>query len=820
MKKLFLFLLLLNGISEPVVTQEVYNHETKGNRYYFGYSYYKAIYQYKKVKHLSVPAQRKLADSYHHTDQPLLAEKVFLGIIKSAKEVQPEDYFNAYMACKTNGKYAEADKWMQLFVQSKPNDLRALDYLANKSKLQDLAKNSNEYAIHHLAMNTDALDFGTSFYKNKIVFSSSRSNTMTSSKKYNWTQKPFWNMYVADTSKGELATPILFDQSLGSKWNDGPASFTHDGNFMAFTRNHLRDKGKDGIVELQIFFSTRQNGQWSTPVPFILNDPAYSVGQPCLTVDGEMMFFTSDMPGGYGKADIYSVRKNEKGEWGAAKNLGNIVNTEGDEMFPFITENQETLYFASDGHFGLGGLDIFSYPLKQGVVAKVQNTGAPVNTQYNDYGFILHETSGNGYFSSDRKGGRGGDDVYAVNMLDPAVTFSVSAPANRPFQRSIRESFPLRNYIFFDKNETNIANRYVLLTKNQVAQFSEEKLTDYSDTALANRSNRQLQVYYHILNILGARMQKNPQATLTLVGSSENGADDGSEMASSVKTYLTDIFDINGGRIFLEGRNKPKIPSEQPGGKLELTLLQEGDRRVSVESNFPGMLQVIETGAAIAWQSPPQPAVTATAVKYPVFFTATGAKNAFTEWSLEIKDRVEVVQKFGPFTDEQVVLAGRSILGPVLREGRFTATMIGQTKNGRTLQKEATVNLDLPAAAANEELMRFSVIFEFNDSASILIYHTFLTEVLVPKIPVGAMVKLYGHTDIIGGEIHNTTLSLDRMRTVRSIIENSLQKTGRRDVQFEEHWYGEGEAASPFANRLPEERFYNRTVIIDIIPKQ
>lgn len=820
MKKLFLFLLLLNGICVPVVTQEVYNYETKGDRYYFGYSFYKAIYQYKQVKHLSVPAQRRLADSYHHTDQPLLAEKVFLGIISAAKEVQPEDYYHAYMACKTNGKYAEADKWMQQFVKLKPNDLRAIDFLSNKSKLQDLSKNSNEYAIHHLAINTDALDFGTSFYKNKIVFSSSRSNSQASSKKYNWTRKPFWNMYVADTSKGELTTPMLFDQSLGSKWNDGPASFTHDGNFMAFTRNHLQDKGKDGIVELQIYFSTWQNGQWSTPEPFSLNDPAYSVGQPCLTVDGKMMFFTSDMPGGYGKADIYAVRKNEKGEWGAAKNLGNSVNTEADEMFPFITENQETLFFASDGHFGLGGLDIFSYPLKQGAVAKVTNRGAPVNTQYNDYGFILHETSGKGYFSSDRKGGRGGDDLYAVTMVDPAVIFSVSAPVNRPFQRSIRESFPLRNYIFFDKNETNIPNRYLLLTKNQVAQFSEEKLTDYSDTALTNRSKRQMQVYYHVLNILGARMQKNPEATLTLVGSSENGADEGRIMASSVKTYLTDIFDISGGRIFLEGRNKPKIPSEQPGGKLELALLQEGDRRVSVESNFPGMLQEIETGAAIVLQSTNQPAANPASIKNPVVFTVTGAKDAFSEWRLEIKDRVEAVQKFGPFRDEQVVIAGSSILGPILREGRFTATMIGQTKNGRTLQKEATVNLELPAAAANEELMRFSVIFEFNDSASIHIYHTFLSEVLVPKIPIGAKVKLYGHTDIIGGEIHNTTLSLDRMRTVRSIIENSLQKTGRRDVLFEEHWYGEVETVSPFANRLPEERFYNRTVIIDIIPKQ
>jgi outer membrane protein OmpA-like peptidoglycan-associated protein len=118
-----------------------------------------------------------------------------------------------------------------------------------------------------------------------------------------------------------------------------------------------------------------------------------------------------------------------------------------------------------------------------------------------------------------------------------------------------------------------------------------------------------------------------------------------------------------------------------------------------------------------------------------------------------------------------------------------------------------------------EEMMRFSITFEFDDSESILIYKKYLTDIVIPKIPLNGKVILYGHTDIIGDEEHNSQLSLQRMRTVRTIIENSLQKTGRKDVVFEEYWYGEDEVASPFANKFPEERFYNRTVIIDIIPK-
>jgi outer membrane protein OmpA-like peptidoglycan-associated protein len=819
MKNLFLFILIVNGLCVNVFAQEEYNYEKKGDRYYFGYSYNKAIIKYNLAKHLSLSAQRKLADSYYQTDQLIKAEKVYLGIINAPKDILPEDYYNYAMACKANGKYVEADKWMLVFEKLKPTDLRAIDYMSHKIELQNLLKNTNDYTIDHLAINTKALDFGASYFKNKIVFSSSRANALLQKKDYNWTGRPFWKMYVSDIKDGQLTDPILFNEGLSSDLNDGPASFSHDGNFMAFTRNKNHDKSKDRIVELQIYFSCYQNGAWSKPIPFILNNPNYSIGQPCLTSDGKTMYFTSDMPGGFGKADIYSISKNEKGEWANAKNLGKEINTEGNDMFPFITEDQGQFYFTSDGRFGLGGLDIFSCSINQSGFGKVTNVGAPVNTQSNDYGLILNEATGKGYFSSDRMGGSGGDDIYAVTISEPDIRFSIISPINLPVQQRISEIFPLRNYIFFNKNEISIPNRYTSLSKVQVENFTEEQLSVFSDFALENRSKRQLVVYYNVLNILGYRMKINPSATITLVGSSENGKEDGWAMATSVKNYLTTKFEIQADRIFMEGRNMPKIPSKKPGGQLELALLQEGDRRVSVESSFPDILKEFQIGPAISMQSINQPAVTPPPINSPVLFTVAGAKDALTSWSLEMTDSVGVVQKFGPYTETQIAISGTSIMGSSLKEGKFRVTMIGQTKYGRELKKEAPLYIKLVTTPVIEDILRFSVIFEFDDSNSILIYNKFLSEIVTPKIPIDATVVLYGHTDIIGEKIHNNALSLQRLRTVRTIIENSLQKAGRTDVRFEEHWYGEDEDSSPFANILPEERFYNRTVIINIIPK-
>ncbi|TDE30544.1 flagellar motor protein MotB [Flavobacterium ranwuense] len=416
------------------------------------------------------------------------------------------------------------------------------------------------------------------------------------------------------------------------------------------------------------------------------------------------------------------------------------------------------------------------------------------------------------------KFGQGKNIQEATDLAkDREVQFSVNSPSNVPGERRMTEIFPLRNYIFFNDESTEIPNRYVLLTKNQVKDFKEDQLETFAPKNLSDRSKRQMTVYYNVLNILGDRMQKNPASTITLVGSSEKGPADGRIMSESIKTYLVNVFAINPTRITTKGQDKPNIPSEQPGGTLELVLLREGDRRVSIESNSADLLMEFQSGP----DTPLRPVQIIASQEAPlesyVTFNNKGANEALSSWSLQITDEKGKVQSFGPYTQDEVKIPGKTILGS-RPEGDYKVKMIGQTKSGKVVEKETPVHMVLWTPAKMEEGMRYSIIYEFNKSKAISLYEKYLTEVVTPKIPAGATVIIKGHTDIIGEEVYNQDLSLARANDVKNILQSSLAKAGRNDVKFDVSGYGENENNAPFENKTPEERFYNRTVIIDIIP--
>jgi outer membrane protein OmpA-like peptidoglycan-associated protein len=350
----------------------------------------------------------------------------------------------------------------------------------------------------------------------------------------------------------------------------------------------------------------------------------------------------------------------------------------------------------------------------------------------------------------------------------------------------------------------------------KVKDFKEDQLEVFAPKKLSGRSEREMIVYYNILNILGDRMGKNPTATITLVGSSEKGPETGTAMAASVKRYLVDIFGIDASRISIQGQSKLKIPSVQPGGTQELELLHDGERRVSIESASPALLMEFQSGPEASLK----PVVIVAVQKAPldsyVAFDVKGGKEAFVSWSLEIRNKKGEVQYFGPYTQEKISIPGKSILG-TRPEGDYKVMLIGQTKNGKKVQKETTVHMVLWTPPKDEEGMRFSVLFEFNESKTIAIYQKYLTDILTPKIPVNGKVIIHGHTDIIGDENYNLNLSQERANEVKKIIEEALAKSARTDVKFEVYGFGEDDNMSPFENKYPEERFYNRTVIIDII---
>lgn len=397
------------------------------------------------------------------------------------------------------------------------------------------------------------------------------------------------------------------------------------------------------------------------------------------------------------------------------------------------------------------------------------------------------------------------------------VQFSVRAPKVVPINRRVKETFPLLNSVFFDNGSVEIPNRYVKLNSSQAAAFREAQLQEGQPANLANgRSARQLAVYHNILNIVGDRLRMDAQSSITLQGSADKNPTEGKAMAEAVKNYLVSLYGIDPSRITTEGRDKPVIPSEQPGSTRELDLLKAGDRRVDMVSTSPGMLMQVG-GSTSSFLKPVQiTAVQEDPLDSHVIFTNTGASKELTSWVVDITDEQGDVKHYGPFTGDQVSIPGKIILAGK-PQGNYTILMKGETRNGTTIMEKSSVSL-MQREDLVQEGLRYSILFGFDQSKSIASYEKFLTGIVAPLITDNATVSIHGHTDITGEESYNHTLSHDRAVGVQAILAETLSRAGKKGVQFETYGFGEDTGMAPFENTLPEERFYNRTVIIDILP--
>lgn len=397
--------------------------------------------------------------------------------------------------------------------------------------------------------------------------------------------------------------------------------------------------------------------------------------------------------------------------------------------------------------------------------------------------------------------------IVPIPAVKSDVELIARAPLTVPLKRNINESFPLRNYVFFEEGSSKIPNKYVKLTNKQALTFKSEQLRKTDTKDQVGRSKRQMNAYYNILNILGDRMRENPTAKITLIGASAgNGPELGKTYAESVKTYLVDVFGINQGRIATEGRNQPIHPSELPGGKSYLPLLREGDRRVDIITNSPNLLTPLQI---VAEQADPLDSRV-------VFSAKSEKKQPLKVWNVEITDEKGLTQKYGPYTREQESVSGNLILGD-RQEGKYKVLMVGETKEGTIIRKESKLNL-IRNEKPVEDTIRYSILFDFDDSKAVSAYAKFLTEEVAPNIQNNGKVIIHGHTDIIGSEAYNQKLSEDRAREVHQILEKAVWDAGKKGVVFDILAFGMDADTAPFENKLPEERFYNRTVIIDIIP--
>jgi outer membrane protein OmpA-like peptidoglycan-associated protein/tetratricopeptide (TPR) repeat protein len=364
---------------------------------------------------------RRLAECYRNIGKNEEVEK-WLTTLIDMNEQTPEDLFHYSMALKANGKYNESDKALKEYATMRPEDGRInleqslLDYI------DFLLNDSARYQVKLLPFNTKGSDWGPTIYGNKLVYVSTGDPDEYRNIKYNWDNLPFLDLYyVVIDEYGNFSKPEIFAKNLMTSFHEGPATFDVKNNRMYFGSNRstkaTSNKGEEN--NMQIYYADFENGEWVLNGEFKYNDKRYNMRHPSINSTGDIIFFSSDMPGGKGGNDIYWCRKDEKGEWGQPINLEEI-NTEGEEVFPFIAPDG-VLYFSSNGKGGMGGLDIYMALPDRGVYKSVENMGYPINSSQDDFGIWLNDVGMSGYLSSNRPGGKGFDDIYKFDILNIPV---------------------------------------------------------------------------------------------------------------------------------------------------------------------------------------------------------------------------------------------------------------------------------------------------------------------------------------------------------------------------------------------------------------
>ncbi len=433
--KILFFIFLLLGCA--VFSQS--SSLKKANKDFENYAYKDAIKKYEEIVskgEATFDIYQKLGDAYYYNSDLENASKWYEKMITKKSQLQEEGkdtldisfehYFRVFQSLKYLKRYNEADQLMAKVKEQSYDDSRLVKLIENPEYLKDIAVQSGRYDIENLSKNSLYTDFAPSIYQDKLVFSSARGKSRSNKSNNQWTKQAYLNLFsysLKDTLG--FSFPKEFSKKLSSRLHESTSSFNTEGTVVYFTRNNITKsklkKDSLGVSRLRIMRAKLDNeSQWSLIEDLPFNNDNYSVAHPSLSADGKKLYFVSDMPGGYGMSDLYEVDVFESGSYGEPRNLGPKINTEGRDTFPFISANGD-LYFASDGHLGLGGLDIFTVVSENNDV-KIYNVGEPVNSYADDITFIIDDQNRTGFFASNRVGGRGDDDIYSFIENIPLVT--------------------------------------------------------------------------------------------------------------------------------------------------------------------------------------------------------------------------------------------------------------------------------------------------------------------------------------------------------------------------------------------------------------
>ena len=401
------------------------NKMVSAKKQYDNYAYIDAIKTYERIAkkgYKSVDLFSRLGNAYYFNGQSEIANKWYAELFAMQEKVDAEYYFRYAQTLKTVKDFKKADAMLAMFNQKSGNDERAKLFEQERDYLKTIKNNSGRYKVENLDINGKLMDYGNTIYNNQLIFASARDLPAYAKRTIKWNNQPFTNLYAAEiNADGSLEKSKLFSDKINSRYDEATPVFSKDGKTIYFTRSNSYNSklGSDsqGRTGLKIYKSTLENNKWSKAKALPFNSDQYSVAHPALSSDDKTLYFSSDMPGTIGDSDIFKVDVNDNDTYGKPINLGKTINTEGRETFPFVSADNN-FYFASDARQGLGGLDIYSSKIESdGTFTSPLNIGDPVNGPADDFSFFIDSKSKKGYFSSNREGGVGFDDIYRITEL-------------------------------------------------------------------------------------------------------------------------------------------------------------------------------------------------------------------------------------------------------------------------------------------------------------------------------------------------------------------------------------------------------------------
>ena len=445
------------------------------------FEYVKAAEQYLKLatadeKTTDPYIYKQLGDTYYNMFNSVEAVKWYAKA--TATPQGAETYFRYAQMLKANGNYEAAAKQMVSFASKAPNDQRAKAFAASPNYLSKLQNKTKNYDVKKLDINTEQSDFGAVLNNNILYYASARNMLR---KNYGWLAEPFLDIYISSYNNDGTITGADPLTEINSKFHDGPVTLTADGKTMYFASESFKEKkfekskdGKNKFGQVSLFKATKTDKVWGNITPLSINSKSFSTSNPSLSNDGKTLYFSSNMPGGLGGNDIWKTTIAADGTLGTPENLGNKINTEGDESFPFINQDNSKLYFASSGRQGFGGLDVFESDLTK-PNSEPSNLGAPVNTNRDDFSFSFYDKENLGFVSSNREKS---DDIYKVM---PVCRFNIQAIVTNATTGAI---LPNANVTIIDDKKAIIANE----TSNERGEVVFEGECEKTYTLTAEKS--------------------------------------------------------------------------------------------------------------------------------------------------------------------------------------------------------------------------------------------------------------------------------------------------------------------------------------------